>query len=88
MLELQSLMQDNPLTTEKDRWQYCWDAYSAKAFYDQIHAHIRVPMVYAWLWKSACIMKTKVFAWLLLSDTHAYEDRVHLFFECKFSARV
>jgi hypothetical protein len=114
LIELQNLMQENPVSTEKDRWQYCWgDVYSAKAFYDQIHAHIQVPSVYAWLWKSSCMMKTKVFAWLLLSDrlntkdllkrrhwnvtedytcvlchSHAYEDRVHLFFECKFSTRA
>ncbi|KAK1594285.1 hypothetical protein QYE76_027246, partial [Lolium multiflorum] len=72
-----------------------------------------VPNVYLWLWKSCCVMKIKVFAWLLLSDRlntrdllqrrnwnvtddkhcelcllKAYEDRVHLFFECNFSARI
>jgi hypothetical protein len=69
LIDLQGLMQENPLSAEKDRWQYSWgDTYSAKAFYDQTHAHIRVPTVYSWLWKSACMMKLKVFAWLLLSD--------------------
>jgi hypothetical protein len=111
---LESLMQDNPLLQQKDEWTYCWGkSYSAKRFYDHIHSHIQVPNVYQWLWKSCCIMKTKVFAWLLLSDRlntrdllqrrnwhvsddkhcelcplRAYEDRVHLFFECNFSARI
>jgi hypothetical protein len=115
--ELQSLeiiMQENPLLQQKDEWTYCWGkSYSAKRFYAHIHSHIQVPNVYQWLWKSCCIMKTKVFAWLLLSDRlntrdllqrrnwkvtddkhcelcllRAYEDRVHLFFECNFSVRI
>jgi hypothetical protein len=65
---LQCLMQNNHLSERKDEWHYCWgESYSAKKKnYAHIHAHLVVPKVYAWLWKSCCVMKTKVFAWLLL----------------------
>jgi hypothetical protein len=44
---LQSLMQDNQLSVTKDEWHYCWgESYSAKQFYDHIHAHLVVPKVY------------------------------------------
>jgi hypothetical protein len=67
--QLKLLMQNNPLTQEKDLWAYCWgDSYSSANFYSHIHKHIQVPSVYKWLWKSSCVMKHKVFAWLLLSD--------------------
>jgi hypothetical protein len=66
---LQSLMDQNQLLGTKDEWHYYWgENYSAKQFYDHIHAHIMVPKVYTWLWKSSCVMKRKVFAWLLLVD--------------------
>jgi hypothetical protein len=111
---LKSLMHHNQLSETKDEWHYCWgESYSAKQFYDHIHAHILVPKVYTWLWKSSYVMKTKVFAWLLLVDrlntrdllrkrhwnvnedntcvlcpSRVYEDRIHLFFHCNFSARI
>ena len=50
-------------------WTYRWgDTYTSAQFYKLIHLHIKVADVYKWLWKSSCIMKTKMFAWLLLSD--------------------
>jgi hypothetical protein len=112
--QLQQIMRDNPLSDQEDIWTYCWgERYTSAKFYKHIHAHIVVPKVYQWLWKSSCIMRTKTFAWLLLRDrlntcdmlqrchwnvtddthcvlclTKAYEDRVHLFFECNYSARI
>jgi hypothetical protein len=69
LVELQDIMQSNPLSESKDVWKYCWgEKYTAKSFYTHIHSHIQVPRIYKWLWNSCCIMKTKVFAWLLLSD--------------------
>jgi hypothetical protein len=114
MQQLQVLMQANQPSDQHDSWTYKWgEVYQASKFYNLTFAHIQTPSVYKWLWKSACTMKTKVFAWLLLSDrlntrdllvqrhwkvtddTHcelcaarAYEDRVHLFFDCMFSARI
>jgi hypothetical protein len=69
LVQLQQLMQDNPLTQGNDQWAYCWgDKYSSASFYRHIHNHLQVPNVYKWIWKSCCVMKHKVFAWLLLSD--------------------
>jgi hypothetical protein len=77
-------MQDNPLLNTNDECHYCWgENYSAKGFYDHIHAHLQVFKVYKWLWKSSCMMKAKMFAWLLLSDRLNTKDllkRHHL--EC------
>jgi hypothetical protein len=67
--ELQRLLDDHPLSGEKDAWTFQWgDTYRPSKFYAHIHAHLQAPPVFKWLWKSACIMKLKVFAWLLLSD--------------------
>jgi hypothetical protein len=66
---LKDMLQLNPLTDNRDVWSYCWgETYKPALFYKHIHKHIQVPMVYSWLWKSCCMMKLKVFAWLLLSD--------------------
>jgi hypothetical protein len=62
-------MENNPVLDQHDVWSYCWGAkYTAAQFYRKIHAHIKVPSVYRWLWKSCCIMCHKMFAWLVLRD--------------------
>jgi hypothetical protein len=67
--EVVLLLQQNQISDKNDVWSYVWgDKYTSASFYKLIHAHIKVPSIYKWLWKSSCIMKTKVFAWLLLSD--------------------
>ena len=67
--EMQRLLDNNPLSGEKDVWSYQWgDSYRPARYYAAIHAHLQAPPVYSWLWKSSCTMKLKVFAWLLLSD--------------------
>jgi hypothetical protein len=67
--QLQHLLQNSPLTDHEDLWTYCWgERYTSAKFYKHIHAHIVVPKVYQWLWKSSCIMRTKTFVWLLLRD--------------------
>jgi hypothetical protein len=72
---LQSWMQDNPLSDHNDVWIYSWGEKCADAkFYESIHAHITVPKVYHWLWKSSCVMTSKVFAWLLLKDRQNTKD--------------
>jgi hypothetical protein len=61
--QLQQLLHDNPLSSQEDSWTYCWgERYTSAKFYTHIHAHIVVPRVYKWLWKSSCIMRTKTFA--------------------------
>jgi hypothetical protein len=67
--DLQTLMQQNPVTGSKDEWTHCWGGnYASIKFYSHNHEHIKVPKVYKWIWQSSCMMKTKVFAWLLLVD--------------------
>jgi hypothetical protein len=45
LLELQSLMQDNPLTSEKDRWQYCWGMLTRLK-----HSMIRSMLILGCIW--------------------------------------
>jgi hypothetical protein len=48
--ELKGIIESNPLSSDWDTWNFCWGStYSAAKFYDHIHAHIQVPMVYRWL---------------------------------------
>jgi hypothetical protein len=69
LLVLQGMIEDNIQVNQTDGWSYCWgEQYRATKFYKHIHSHIQVPSVYKWLWKSSCIMQTKVFVWLLLLD--------------------
>jgi hypothetical protein len=69
LLELKQMMQENSPSDQLDVWKYCWgDNYTPAQFYKLIHEHMKVPSVHKWLWKSCCMMKTKMFAWLLLSD--------------------
>jgi hypothetical protein len=50
LVELQTLMEANPLLDQKDAWCYAWgDKYLASKFYERIHSHISVPKVYHWL---------------------------------------
>jgi hypothetical protein len=58
-----------PLSGRPDIWKYAWgEKYHPSKFYAHLHADMVVPAVFRWLWKSACMMKTKMFAWLLLND--------------------
>jgi hypothetical protein len=78
MLELQSLMLANPMVNQKDIWCYAWgEKYFAAKFYGHIHSHISMPKVYDWLWKSSCVMTSKVFAWLLIKDRLNTCDMLH-----------
>jgi hypothetical protein len=48
--KLQIILQENQLLERKDEWHYCWgESYSAKKFYDHIHAHLMVPKGFTWL---------------------------------------
>jgi hypothetical protein len=62
-------MIDCPLWAEPDVWKYDWgEKYLPSKHYTHVHAHLVAPAVFKWLWKSVCVLKTKVFAWLLLND--------------------
>jgi hypothetical protein len=67
--ELKQIVDDNPVSDQLYVWSYCWGPkYFAALFYHKIHAYIKTPSVHKWLWKSCCIMRHKMFAWLVLSD--------------------
>jgi hypothetical protein len=69
LMDLKQIMLDNPVSVQSDAWSYVWGpTYTAALFYKRIHAHIKTPSVYKWLWKSCCMMRHKMFAWLVLSD--------------------
>jgi hypothetical protein len=111
---LTNLMRFNPLLVSNDKWVYSWGpTYTVSKYYQHLHAHIVVMPIFKWIWKSACMMRTKFFAWLLLNDrvntrdmlisrhwnvtndnhcvlcpSRAYEDSLHMFFNCNFSQRV
>jgi hypothetical protein len=53
------------------------EKYFAAKFYGHIHSHISVMKVYNWLWKSSCVMTSKVFAWLLIKDRLNTCDMLH-----------
>jgi hypothetical protein len=66
---LDTALRDSPLSDDKDVWFYQWgQKYQSRQFYKHLHSNLNAPPVYSWIWKSACIMRTKTFAWLLLSD--------------------
>lgn len=66
---IQQGMVDHPISDTCDIWEYKWGPkYASSAYYAHLHEHLVVPAVYKWIWSSACAMKLKVFAWLLLSD--------------------
>jgi hypothetical protein len=67
--ELKQVMETNLVLDQQDVWSYCWGPkYTTAQFYRKIHAHIKVPNIYRWLWKSCCIMRHKMFVWLVLRD--------------------
>jgi hypothetical protein len=111
---VQQGMLASPLSTLPDHWKYEWgEKYLPAQYYKHLHAHLPKPVANKWLWKSACVLTAKVFAWLLVNDrlntqdllvrrhwnvseckncvlcpTQPFEDRLHLFFNCNFSARI
>jgi hypothetical protein len=70
LLDLKQIMVDNLVSVQPDVWSYDWGpTYTAALFYRRIHAHIKTPSVYKWLWKSCCMMRHKMFAWLYYQTT-------------------
>ena len=67
--ELQVLLQDISLTDATDEWVCNFkESYSAKAYYTHSFAGIHPDGPSKWIWKSKCMSKHKVFAWLILND--------------------
>jgi hypothetical protein len=51
-----------------DTWSCARGDYRAHAFYGSLYDHVVVDPRFQWIWKSKCIMKIKMFSWLMLSD--------------------
>jgi hypothetical protein len=53
-----------------DIWSFIWnsDVYTPKRFYKPNFTALQPPRPLLWLWKTKCVMKIKVFAWLLFCD--------------------
>ena len=59
--DLSTKMVLRPLSLDEDKWVVA-------KFYRHQHQHLDPLPIYKWIWKSACMLKFKFFAWILLSD--------------------
>ena len=76
---LQSLLGGHNRTPgSKDIWFWNGTAkgYSPKLFYSHTFASESFNPLTAWIWKSSCTMKIKVFAWMLIMDRLNTKDMV------------
>jgi hypothetical protein len=79
LVELQGLIQTVVLQPEgKDEWKTIWKdgTYSAQRFYRHSFRGFTCSKVYGWIWNSKCLLKIKVFAWLLISDMLNTKDLI------------
>jgi hypothetical protein len=55
---------------EKDCWTYIWrkSEYSSSKFYNLHFSSLQPPKPFIWIWDSKCLIKIRVFGWLLLMD--------------------
>jgi hypothetical protein len=51
-----------------DTWSCAKGDYRVNAYYVSLYDHVVVDPQFQWIWKSKCIMKIKMFSWLMLSD--------------------
>ena len=71
MIRLQQILQNHSDEEAKDCWTWRLNGkgqYTAKKFYKLVHDPIQANPLLNWIWKSCCILKTKVFAWLVIMD--------------------
>src|SRR4051812_42933548 len=68
---VQLILQNHNDVADLDCWTWRRDnkgQYTAKKFYTLVHVPIQANPLLDWIWKSCCILKTKVFAWLVIMD--------------------
>jgi hypothetical protein len=67
---LQMLKSDATRRSISDRWAFFLQngVYSSMAFYKYAFSGLQVSVIFKKLWKSRCLNKQKVFAWLILVD--------------------
>jgi hypothetical protein len=104
--QVQTIVQGIQLNgSGKDKWSTIWKdgIYTSSKFYHYTFREQVASPIYSHIWKSKCLLRIKVFAWLLVSDrncnvatldtcvlypTAVVEDWQHLFFYCNFSVRI
>ena len=59
-----------PTASSSDVWHYTWGKtiFKATDYYRFFFKEVQSHQVFGWLWKSKCMMKLNVFAWLLIND--------------------
>lgn len=68
-----------------DHWSYIWnvDKYSAQRLYKMNYSCLQPSRLLVWIWKTKCVIKIKVFAWLLSLDRINTRDMV----DCRHYAK-
>jgi hypothetical protein len=77
--ELQQILQNHSAEEARDCWTWRLNGkgqYTAKKFYILVHDPIQSNPLLNWIWKSCCILKTKVFAWLVIMDRLNTKDMI------------
>ena len=79
LMELSLILQNHTPELVSDCWtwrQSTKEPYTTKKFYTMVHAPIQSNPLLNWIWKSCCILKTKVFAWLVIMDRLNTKDMI------------
>lgn len=59
----------SPDNATRDKWVCTWgESFSSAKYYKFYFKDVTADKAFVWIWKSACTMKLKVFAWLILAD--------------------
>ena len=71
--KLQDILANLPVSGANDTWYWRgkhkeMTRFSAKQYYVLVHAPIQSKNLFAWIWKSCCTFKIKVFAWLVIME--------------------
>lgn len=68
-----------------DHWSYIWnvDKYSAQRLYKMNYSCLQPSRLLVWIWKTKCVIKIKVFAWLLSLDRFNTRDML----DCRHCAK-
>jgi hypothetical protein len=71
LLQVHHIINDDTVDRHtSDKWEFAWgkSMYKSKDYYNFCFKDVVVPDYLQRIWKSKCIMKHKVFAWLMLVD--------------------
>jgi hypothetical protein len=68
----------NNIESGKDQWIYSLNngVYSPSSYYKFLFEGLPAEIIFKWLWKSKCLPKLKVFAWLMIIDKINTKDMI------------